>query len=178
MEIWKDIKGYEGYYQVSNQGRVKSLNRTVSKNYNPRRIRERILKVRPDKDGYLCVTLSVDNVKKGFPVHRLVAMTFIPNPENKRTVNHIDGDKTNNCVENLEWATDLEQTVHGIRLGIINPHHTKNRRRRRVIRGDGIIYDSIKEAAEKNNLFTSNIIVCCQGKVNSIGGYHWDYYSG
>lgn len=129
-----------------------------------------------DKDGYECVELSVNGVKKGFPVHRLVALAFIPNPENKRTVNHKDDVKTNNNVDNLEWATDMEQTVHAIKYLGKNPHHTKNRRRRKVIRSDGKVYNSIKEAAESNKLFTSNIIVYCQGKINTVGGYGWEYY--
>lgn len=103
MEVWKDIKGYESLYQVSNTGKIKSL----------RFGRERILK--PIKrQGYL----RVDLISKWFSVHRLVALHFIPNPENKPEVNHKDGDKKNNCVDNLEWNTAQENMRHAHDTGL------------------------------------------------------------
>ena len=102
-ELWKDIKGYEGLYQVSNLGRVKRV--TTS----------RILKGCKDKDGYLKVILCKNNIKSTKTVHRLVAQAFIPNTENKLEVNHIDEDKANNTVNNLEWSTRKENLNHGTR---------------------------------------------------------------
>lgn len=105
-EIWKDIKGYEGLYQISNLGRVKSL----AKLYQG----ERLMKLREDKDGYLYVGFYKDEVKKYFRVHRLVAQAFIPNPLNLPLVNHKNEDKHKNQVDNLEWCTaEYNNTYNG-----------------------------------------------------------------
>lgn len=104
-EIWKDIKGYEGKYQVSNLGNVKSLERFDK--YN-RYVKEKILIPRKHTGGYLRVGLS----RKDFYIHRLVAEAFIPNLKNKKYINHIDGDKTNNNINNLEWCTANENMQH------------------------------------------------------------------
>lgn len=106
-EIWKDIDGYDGAYQVSNLGRVKSF-----KCKEPR-----ILKPW-SAAGYLQVELWSNGIGKRFKVSRLVAFAFIPNPENKPEVNHVDRNKLNNCVENLEWATRLENQRHAIVTGL------------------------------------------------------------
>ena len=106
MEIWKDIEGYEGLYQISNLGRVRSLARATTSG--------KVLK-QMKKHGYMNVCFSKNNVDKYFRVHRLVALAFIPNPENKPTVNHIDGNKANNNVSNLEWATHSENETHSYR---------------------------------------------------------------
>lgn len=112
-EIWKDIKGYEGRYQISSHGIVKSLSRQAGTAY----LKERILsQKRLTKDGYPRVALR-DGVKaKEISVHRLVATHFIDNPDDKETVNHIDGDKTNNRVDNLEWSNRSEQMDHAYKL--------------------------------------------------------------
>jgi len=108
-EIWKDINGYEGKYQISNLGRVKSLARTTTYNDGRKKfIIERILQPILCKIGYYSLGLSLDGVPSVVTIHRLVALTFIPNPENKRAVNHKNGVKTDNRVENLEWVTDSE----------------------------------------------------------------------
>lgn len=106
-EIWRDICGYEGLYQVSNFGRVKSLHFG----------REKLLKAGVSNTGYANVTLKKNTTKKTFHVHVLVAKAFLPNPDEKREVNHIDGDKQNNRVENLEWVTSSENTRHAIQNG-------------------------------------------------------------
>lgn len=104
-EVWKDIKGYEGRYKISNLGNVYTYLR--DRNMTPRKCRK----------GYLRVVLR-DNqgVRKSHGVHRLVAQTFIPNPEDKPQVNHIDEDKTNNIVDNLEWVTNKENSIHGTKI--------------------------------------------------------------
>ena len=114
MEIWKDIKGYEGMYQISNYGRVKGLERwTHFKNgKKPRLEPERILKFKKHHKGYLKAQLRKEDKMKSYFIHRLVAQAFIPNPEEKSQVNHIDGDKTNNHVSNLEWNTQSENLRH------------------------------------------------------------------
>lgn len=114
VEIWKDIKGYEGMYQVSNYGRVKGLERwTHFKNgRKPRREPERILKFTKHHKGYFKAQLRKEDKLKGYFVHRLVAEAFIPNPEGKSQVNHKDGNKGNNHVDNLEWNTQSENLKH------------------------------------------------------------------
>jgi hypothetical protein len=118
IEIWKDISGYEGFYKVSNMGRVKSLSRIVNNNGGIKVIRETILKTSSKNNWYHYVKLSINNVGKVYRVHRLVAETFIPNPENKRTVNHIDGNKENNLITNLEWNTHSENLQHAYDTGL------------------------------------------------------------
>lgn len=106
-EIWKPVPGYEEYYEVSNIGRVKKI-----KGANAGRIFIGAF------DDYMFTTLTKDKKAKFFYIHRLVAMAFLPNPENKRTVNHINGIKTDNRVENLEWATNSENLQHAWDTGL------------------------------------------------------------
>lgn len=106
MEIWKDIIGFESLYEVSNYGQIRNV-KTL-----------RILKFHLETKGYLGISLRKNNKSKRFAVHRLVAIAFIPNPENKPEVNHKDGDKQNNRVDNLEWATAKENTNHSINTGL------------------------------------------------------------
>lgn len=129
IEVWKDISGYEGVYQVSNLGRVKSLARTRNGRWgNKLPVPEIILKQKKNRGGYMCVHLRTN--KESHPtVHRLVAIAFIENPENKQTVNHLDGCKTNNIVENLEWATISENTKHAIETGLYTPPNIKEHTR-------------------------------------------------
>ena len=124
MEIWKPIKNYEGLYSVSNYGRVRSEERTIDWNREGRTtttVKERILSPAPvGRDakigkGYEMVILNKNNKRKNCYVHRLVGMAFIPNPLKKRTINHKDGNRRNNHVENLEWATDSENALHSYR---------------------------------------------------------------
>lgn len=121
-EIWKDIKGYEGLYQVSNHGRVRSLDRIAinGRRNGYRKIKGRILRAGKHTGGYVTVTLSKESVTKSFVVHRLVAESFVNNPLNKPEVNHIDAIKTNNYYKNLEWVTSSENTIKGLELGIMN----------------------------------------------------------
>ena len=119
-EIWKDVQGYEGLYQVSNLGRVKSLGRFVDKLKCHYWQEEKILKPRKNHYGYLRFNLYKDGKTKTFSVHRLVAVAFIPNPENKPQIDHINADKTNNTVNNLRWVTCKENINNPLTLVKIN----------------------------------------------------------
>lgn len=115
-EVFKDIKGFEGLYQVSNMGRVKSLRRTfIDKSGRKQGAKERILKPIADSCGYLVVNLSSGDKQKKIKVHRLVCAAFHKNPANKPCVNHIDENKANNVASNLEWCTYEENNNHGSR---------------------------------------------------------------
>lgn len=120
MEVWKDIPGYEGFYQASTLGRIKSLERLDSKG---RRLKGRILKDGESSNGYRVVSLVRDGKQHSFTIHRLVAKLFLDRVDGKDYINHIDGDKNNNRVDNLEWCTKSENTNHAIRLGLFNHEH-------------------------------------------------------
>ena len=119
-EIWKPITGYEGKYEVSNQGKVKSLSRTTYCGRNNRTVRnvgERIISTKNISQGYKKTDLFKGNIRKQFFVHRLVAHVFVPNPSKKPNVNHLDGNKLNNRAENLEWVTQKENVHHAMANG-------------------------------------------------------------
>jgi len=120
-EIWKDIKGYEGQYQISNLGRVKSLARIQKiglRNIKIKPLKEIILKQSKSTSGYYQVCLCKNSVKKTHAIHKLVAKHFILNENNKKQVNHIDGNKTNNFYKNLEWCSYHENLRHAIKNGL------------------------------------------------------------
>lgn len=123
MEIWKDIEGFEGLYQVSNEGRVRSLDHYANNHFI-----EGVMRTPSHtKDGYVKYRLVANGKDVTARVHRLVALAFIPNPENKETVNHIDGNKNNNHVSNLEWMDRHEQLNHAYKLGLKKPVHTNRK---------------------------------------------------
>ena len=125
MESWKPIKGYEGYYEVSNFGQVRSITRIITDSWCVRNFKGKTLKQTEHngKQPYYYVTLSKNHISRKELVHRLVANAFIDNPLNKPQVNHIDGDVHNNCVNNLEWVTNAENTQHAYDTGLyINSH--------------------------------------------------------
>lgn len=118
-EEWKDIENYKGLYQISNIGRVRSLSRFQSRT-------ERLLKGEIDNRGYVRVRLSFKNRTQKFQVHRLVALGFIPNPQNKPQINHINGNKSNNIYTNLEWCTESENMIHAFKTGLQSLSGEKN----------------------------------------------------
>ncbi len=125
-EIWKDIEGYEGLYQVSNLGRVKSLERLVTPRPGVAYTRpEQIIKHNYGSKikGYPNLNLCRDGRVVNALIHRLVAQAFIPNPDNKRCINHIDGDKNNFKISNIEWVTHSENTKHAFRTGLQKQNH-------------------------------------------------------
>jgi len=165
LEIWRDIKNYEGIYEVSNLGRIKSISRngTIKEN--------RILK--PNKVmGYSQVGLQKYGTRKYKKIHRLVAEAFIPNPENKKEVNHKDGNKTNNCVDNLEWVTTSENQLHSY-------YELKNNIKSviQLSLNNEIIkeWESIAKVEQELKISNADICKCCKGKRKTAGGYKWKY---
>ena len=173
-EIWKDIEGYEGKYMVSNTGKVKSLN------YNNTG-KEGIMKPQDNGNGYLFAQLSKDGKVKQCRINRLVAQAFIPNPNNLPEVNHKDEDKTNNCVENLEWCSKLYNANYGTRNKRISEKMTNNSKLSKPVisinKVSGLIveFPSTREAERMTGINHNNIIKCCQGKLKSAGNHIWFY---
>lgn len=167
-EIWKDITGYKGRYKVSNLGRVVSCS---GKRCRPNEDYYMVLK--PDRYGYVSVTLTIDNKPKRFRVHRLVAQEFIPNPYNKLEVNHINMVKTDNRAENLEWCTRKENTKHFFdNGGVIN----SSCNRKKVVLEDTIIFESISEAARITGFRVERIWKICKGITKKSRKGKWRYY--
>lgn len=171
-EIFKDIEGFEGLYQISNLGRVKSIN------YNKTR-KEKILKYRKHRYGYLMVVLFKDGKRKEILVHRLVAQAFLPNPDNLPQVNHKDENKTNNCVENLEFCDAKYNSNYGTRnervaKSLTGVYNTKKSKPVMCIE-TGVIYPSTNEVQRQLGFSRGNISQCCNGKKNTSYKYHWKY---
>lgn len=123
-EVWLDVKGFEGMYAVSNMGRVKSLAREKKDQYYTKRLLgEKLLKPSLLNSGYFKVNFkdAILKINTNFLVHRLIALAFIENIDNKEQVNHINGVKTDNRIENLEWVTRSENVKHAIKLGLMTP---------------------------------------------------------
>lgn len=158
MEKWLDISGYEGLYQVSNLGMVKRV--TTG----------RLLK--PQFDGrYYHVVLCKNNKSKTRAIHRLVAETFIPNPDKLPTVNHKDEDKLNNTVLNLEWCTQKYNINYGV--GLLKRALATSKPVLCI--ETGIRYQSAKEAERVTKIDRRHICDCCRGKRKTTGGCHWQY---
>lgn len=166
-EVWRDIKDYEGLYQVSSLGDVRSLNYA-------RTGKVKNIKFGVHRQGYLEAHLNKNAVTKIFKVHRLVAIAFLPNELGKTQVNHIDENCSNNCLTNLEWATPSENVNHGTRTEraiskIRIPVLQFTLEGRFVER-----YASIADARKKG-FDESHISKCCKGKLRAHGGYRWKY---
>ena len=158
METWKNIKGYEGLYQISNKGRVKSL-------YNKNNKKEKILKP-GERNEYLCVSLYKNNKKNVYSIHRLVAQAFLPNPDNLPVVNHKDENKLNNNVENLEWCNYGYNINYGTRNERANIKRKKHRKKIICVESNEI-FNGSKDIIDK-------IINCCENN-ESILGLHFKY---
>lgn len=182
-EIWKTIDGYEGYYQVSNMGRVKTLERwaemvmkgTLCKRFVP----ERILNPSKDSFGYLVVGLCFNAKMKTNKVHRLVGAAFIPNPENKPQINHINAIKDDNRVENLEWATSKEDALHRVALKLqVNKKGADNPRSIPISQFtlDGTWvrdWAAAIEVQRETGFRQSSISACVKGNYKTAFGFIW-----
>ena len=175
VEIWRDIEGYHNY-QVSNLGRVKSLERNVIKGRGGLyKIEEKILKSRKDKNGYLLINLCKEGEMRSYLVHRLVASAFLDNPNNLPQVNHKDEDKTNNRVENIEYC----DRSYNINYGNRNEKMAKSRSIPILqFTKDGEFvrrWDSSTQVEKELGIDNSSIAKCCRGKHKSVGGFIWGY---
>lgn len=183
-EVWTEIPNYNGLYQISNYARVKSFSRIINSSFNAkRRIKTKILKPNLTKCGYHRVVLS----KKTILLHRLMMLTFVPNPENKRTVNHINGIKTDNRLENLEWATDKENVNHAISLGLSKPINLTGKTAYQCVNSKAVIqydlnmnfineYGSILEIKRQLGYSPWCISNACKKSENNIfKGFIWKY---
>lgn len=175
-EIWKEIPGYEGYYMASNIGRLKSLERMVDVVPGQTRVQySRILKTRIHKNGYSNITLQSKKTLKTL-AHRLIALAFIPNPDNKRCVNHINGVKTDNRAENLEWATHSENVAHARATGLQPEFCGQKPVLQTTLNGDVIrIWKSQTEARKIGGFNNECISLCCHGKQEQHKGYRWEF---
>ena len=169
-EIWKDVTNYEGLYQVSNLGRVKSIGYGT----------ERILKLVRLKNGYLKVSLWKNSKNKQFLVHRIVAQAFLSNPQNLSQVNHKDEDKTNNSVQNLEWCDQKYNHNYGTINQRISEKMTNGKLSKPVLQytktGEFVRkWKSTKDVERNLGYSQSYISKCCNGKRNSANGFIWKY---
>lgn len=177
MEIWKPVKGYEDFYEVSSQGRIRSLDRvTHFKDGRKRKFHGKILEINTvNNSGYLTVGLHDNGKQKTFLVHRIVAEAFVDNPLSLDEVNHIDQNKCNNRADNLEWCTHEENVNHGdeIERGAI-----KQRRKFRQLDLNGNlikIWNGFKQMQRETGFQRKSVYDCCIGKRDSYKGFKWEY---
>lgn len=181
QEIWKSIKNYEGIYEVSNLGKVRSLDRKImnSKNYIQKR-RGIFLSNQISRKGYLTVNLSKNGENKRIPIHRLVAQAFIINPLNLLQVNHKDENKKNNCVNNLEWCTNEYNSRYGTKGKRTSEKNRNNKSTSKAIYQYNFSGELLKMwpsagECERKGFNHTGISQCCNGKINSYKGYIWTH---
>jgi hypothetical protein len=163
-ETWKDVAGYENKYQVNNFGHIKSLLR------KGKILKNSVL----SKTGYLCVDLCYNGKITKHTIHRLVAKAFIPNPENKEQVNHINGVKKDNRVINLEWSTRSENQLHSIRIGLRTTKGEKNSQSK--LSSDDVLH--ILESKEKYNILSKKYNISISTISDIKRGYSWTHITG
>ena len=153
----KDIPNYEGLYAATEDGRIYSYRS------------KRFLIPNKTQKGYLHTTLTKNGKAKTYKIHRLIAETYIPNPNGLPQVNHIDEDKTNNCINNLEWC----DSKYNINFGTRNEKSAKARRKKIQCVETNEIFNSLTEAAKNKNINIGHISECIHGRRHTCGGYHW-----
>lgn len=182
MEIWKEVKGYEGIYMVSNYARIKALSVKYKQRPGVWAIRKDKL-LKPYKVGpchHLQVKLYNSGKHKAWYLHRLVALTFIPNPYNKPNINHIDGNPQNNLLDNLEWCTQSENAQHAFNIGLSSRKKSWQHQDSIAVKQftlDGEYIQIFGSAAEAERVLGKrmHIAATCKGTRNHAGGYKWEY---
>lgn len=164
-EMWKDIKNYENLYQISNTGKVHSVRNDID------------IKPFINNNGYYEIVIKKDKKQKHFRVHRLVAQAFISNLNNLPQVNHIDGNKLNNNVNNLEYCTQSENMRHAAKNNLLHNKGKKTKINQYDLNGNFIkTWNSMKEIENEYNVSHTTIRFCCKGKNKTSKGYIWRYY--
>lgn len=158
-EIWKDVCGYNDLYEVSNLGNIRMRETKYQKSF------------RVDKWGYACVTLRERGKDKRRFVHRIVAIAFLKNPKNKAEVNHIDGNKLNNSLDNLEWATSAENEQHAIENGLITPRKAVVGTHKKT--NEVLHFESVADAARKTKESECGISSTINGRQRCTKNYYW-----
>jgi hypothetical protein len=184
---WKPVPGYEGFYEVSDCGLVRSVTRTIKSSFNAhRQIPGKLRTVYPMKDGYIRVTLMRERTSRSYGIHRLVMMAFSPNQnQDALDVNHMDGNKQNNRLENLEWCTRGENHKHRYqvlgqkhsftgRIGAMHPG-SKSVIGINTMTGENVFYESASQAAKSLGMCFSKICACARGDRRTHKGYRWKY---
>ena len=184
-EIWKDIPGYEKYYMASTLGRIKSKDRVIKTVLKGKEIkyikRGRIMTPCLNSGKYLGLPINTDKLKKNENVHRLIAITFLPNPNNLPCVNHKDENKLNNCIDNLEWCTVNYNVNYGYRNHNVSKSLKNNPKISKIVlqfdtKGNLIKeWSSLNQIKRELNLNISRISLKCRGKVKQFGNYIWKY---
>lgn len=182
-EVWRPVVGYEGLYEVSSEGRVRSLDRIcVHYSGGPQIRKGKLLTLQTDHKGYKKILLSKDGTYKLWSVHRLVALAFIPNPNNYPCVNHKDENKANNSVDNLEWCTIKYNINYGTSLERMKAKQTNGTLSKPVLQytKDGQLireWPSTKEIERTLGYNNTGISACCLGskRLKSFKGYIWRY---
>lgn len=176
VEEWMAVKGYEGYYEVSNFGNIRSVEREVlCKNGTSKHLNSHTMSQSTHyKNGYKSVILTVGCEKKRVLVHRIVAQAFLPNPKNLPEINHIDEDKTNNRLSNLEWCTHEYNNRYGTKRERLAKRRNKSVRQFK----DGVliaVYESATIAAKAINGTQGGVSSCCRGDFPTYKGFIWEY---
>lgn len=188
-EVWKDVVGYEGLYQVSNLGRVKSVDRTIFRSSTPQKVKGKIISQGLLNSGYKAVSLWYKKKRKAFTVHRLVANAFLEKVDGKDFIDHINGVRTDNRANNLRWCTRIENSNFPIARSKYIAANKKRVEKIRKIRSEhslevlqltteGLVvkkWSSVKEASENLGILTSGIYASCVGAKKTAGGYKWKY---
>lgn len=179
-EVFKPVMGYGGAYEVSNKGNVRSVTRTIVRgNGRKQTLKSQPIKKRQDAKGYVRVYLNDKGTTKFVSVHRLVAKAFLDNPYNKPQINHRDGVKTNNCVDNLEWCTNMENQAHAKQHNLYKRSEKCGRMPIPVAMIDPLTgervatFKSMSEAAQKTKIFAPNIRKVTLGMRHTAGGWKW-----
>lgn len=177
IEVWKDIPEYEGLYQVSNFGRIKSLERERKMNipcHDIAVVHERILKPSISGSGYEKVVLSKDATHKTIRVHKLVAQAFVSNPDDKSEINHKDGNKKNNRADNLEWVTSKENQNHALLFGLRNDKLRRKTVNQYDLSGNFIrSWNGYVEIEQVLGIPRQRICACVKGRKKSAAGFVW-----